>query len=186
MSDKANQEEQEEEYRETKLHELQEKMVAEPTFMTNQFLYALFNHVMFQMLFGPLWTMILLIFRGKIYAGNYGFHPIGPFKLAFMASMLYYGLYMFTVVLLILAWTLSDLDQGNLRIYPFIVCTLVIFTRQIIISLRHGSTSPSVYNKEFPGWSDRKEAVPAVRCDSLLRLIWIEISPAKADQEISR
>ena len=64
-----------------------------------------------------------------------------------MITMLYYIIYIFAIVMLILNMVTDTEDYKNdLRLYPFVVCTIVMIVRQIIISLRHGSTPPHIYN----------------------------------------
>ena len=67
-----------------------DRSIARPVFIISQWSWAFFNHVMFQFLLGPLWTIVLMIKFGYVYVQNYGFVP-GSFNLACAIQHVVYG-----------------------------------------------------------------------------------------------
>ena len=61
-----------------------------PTFESDQWWTAFANHFMFQMLLGPLWSIIMLIRFGYVHVQNYGFVP-GTFNVGFVVHHFLFG-----------------------------------------------------------------------------------------------
>ena len=139
---------------------------------------------MFQLLLGPFWTLVLLIFKGKTYVVNYGFW-FGVFNFSFIIGIMQYFATVYTIYLLIDETYLSPevpAYEKKIQLYPTLTLIASILFRQVVICIRHGSEQPHEHNAQFR----RQNPILANRQEKLLRLLWIEISPKQIDEEIRR
>ena len=144
----TNDVEEQEHYRKERKQDLIEASIAEPVFVLSQFFSSLFHHIMFQLFLGPIWSLVLAIFKGKTYVVNYGFW-FGVFNFSFTIGIVQYFATVYTIYLLIdetyFSPEVPDYEK-NIQLYPTLTLIASILFRQVVICIRHGSEQPHVHN----------------------------------------